>query len=305
MPKIFKSVKDLLSRDNKLVTFVCITVGMIYLSLIPFKFKSHSLEGLKENFIQEFYKVPKLFSYGDLFSNFLLYIPFGFFLYSLFREEKKFIRKFYNVLLVWSLAVILSQFTETLQFYVQTRVASFFDVCLNSIGALVGAIFAILFFNSLKQVFINQDAKIARQKRYQLLKFYVLGFFLYYFYPFDLTIRPGEIWDKYKQGRIVLIPFSDLISKTDGLAEFIFDAFSYVPVAIFLLIFLERREFKRKQLNIIIFFLPFFVEFLQLMIFSRFASVTDLLSGTIGCFLGLKLIPFFNFSKENSVEINN
>ncbi len=106
-------------------------VGILYLTLYPFKFSAVPNHGLYFAFPYE------RGEWLDTLLNLLLFLPFGFFGGLLSHSWR-------GVLWTGVAGMVLSICIERTQIYIPTRDASYRDVILNSAGALAGALLAHL-----------------------------------------------------------------------------------------------------------------------------------------------------------------
>lgn len=118
-------------------------IGLIlliaYASLSPFDF---SFETSVYPWDWILAPLPKYITLFDVLSNVLGYIPFGFLMvFALFPQARRW------KALVWSVlaGMLLSGGMESLQTYVPSRVSSNVDLWANSLGTLIGGLFALPF----------------------------------------------------------------------------------------------------------------------------------------------------------------
>jgi glycopeptide antibiotics resistance protein len=108
--------------------------------------------------------------------------------------------------------------------------------------------------------------------------------------PLDVTVSLGLLARKYRRGGILLVPF-----QAEGAAEgrvlqaFASNAILWAPVGVFVAMICLRQRGSRSVARAIAVggAVVMAVELAQILVLSRVADVTDVLSGTVGVFLGV------------------
>ena len=117
-----------------------------------------------------------------------------------------------------------------------------------------------------------------------MLKAYLavlLGFSLL---PLDLTMSPVEIYHKWADGRVILIPFAGLTGDlSERIYECITDIGIWVPVGVLFYLLHPLGKFQILLRGLL---MAAVIEFLQLFVFTRVTDVTDVLMAGIGVVLG-------------------
>jgi glycopeptide antibiotics resistance protein len=113
---------------------------------------------------------------------------------------------------------------------------------------------------------------------------------IYSILPLDLTISVGELYDKYKMGRMVLVPLSyGYGSFADLIYNVVVDLLVFVPVGMLAArgVFQELPSLRSVAEAVAIgALLVVGIELVQLIIYSRISDVTDLVTCTTGVGLG-------------------
>ena len=178
----------------------------------------------------------------------------------------------------------------------QTRASAFFpprtvsqnDILAEGLGGLLGLTAWWLWGQrSIAWLASWQRARGAASLAEKLLWLYLLLLFGYNVLPLDLTISLVEIYHKWSEGRLNLIPFA----ATPGepvrfLYEIATDTLLWVPV-ILLLALSGRAPPRRAVLWTIA--AAALLEALQLLVYSRVSDVTDLITAVPGAFAGVWL----------------
>jgi glycopeptide antibiotics resistance protein len=122
----------------------------------------------------------------------------------------------------------------------------------------------------------------------RLLIAYLLLFFGYNLLPLDLTVSPVEIYHKWRQGKVIWLPFSAQYgSRAQQAYDILSDIAIWVPVAA-----LWRLADRKPALQVwtITLATAALLEFLQLFVFSRVTDITDVFTAAIGAALGTFLV---------------
>jgi glycopeptide antibiotics resistance protein len=105
--------------------------------------------------------------------------------------------------------------------------------------------------------------------------------------PLDLTISPGELYHKYREGRIQLIPFvSRQASLLDIIQKCLTNVAWFFPVG--LLLHQLPATFRRHWLAVLGIGLGLAgaIEFAQLFVYTRYCDTTDIITGSIAVLAG-------------------
>jgi glycopeptide antibiotics resistance protein len=127
-----------------------------------------------------------------------------------------------------------------------------------------------------------------------LLQAWLLGLVILSLMPLDLTINPVEIYQKFKSGRVVLLPFTHDYGGLLNIAwELVTDVLIFVPVGMLAVSFMttEARPVRDFRTAILIgFSVVLAIELGQLLVMSRFTDATDLITGSAGMAAGVWLM---------------
>lgn len=221
-------------------------------------------------------------SRSDFAANVLLFLPIGFLVLGWLSVDRS-----RWVALAWMppvfiLCCMLSIAIEFTQTFFPPRTPDLFDILGESVGAFLGAI-----------AWIGFGQKITRSCRAiwspyttdfsQLLAGYLAFLVLVEVLPLDLTLSPVEIYHKYREGRIQLVPFAILPGdRWDWWEKQVWHVALFFPVG-WLLGFRGKlgREARNWQRVIGIgLLISAFVEFLQIFVVSRNVESGDIITGS-------------------------
>lgn len=274
---------------------VGVTVLAVYGSLVPLEMKPISFSDAARQFRDIRYLELGIQSRSDLVANVLLFIPLGFLWSAVFLVDRRW-RGWHLGLLVgiWLGCVALSLGIEFTQLWFPRRTVSINDLLAESTGALIG----IGVWAALGRRLTNWIRGFTRMtdqgdKKRWLLQAYLLGLVIYSFLPFDVTIRPEELHEKFKLGRVVFLP---QVTGTGTPLKYLYDVvveiLIFIPVGMLTSLTYARGSAIRSMAGSIGWGIAMVtaIEFGQLFIFSRYSDATDLVTGTVGISIGALVI---------------
>lgn len=277
------------SRTLQVRLFLLYLLFVIYGSLVPLRFVDRDWASA----IEAFWSLPFLdlgiHSRADWVANFLLFIPLTF-LASLVlnRAAGTLARLFIATLLMvsaWALAVGI----EFTQLFFPQRTVSQNDILAEGLGGMVGTVLHF-YLGARVQGWLDGfwRAQKSQDRASILLNSYLLILLVFNVMPLDLTLSPVEMFHKWKEGRLILIPFSDL---TDGWAVALYglltDLLIWVPVGALWALRSTRSFHQIFGLGLLA---AAGIEVLQLFVYSRTTDVTDVLLGGCGALAGAALL---------------
>lgn len=258
---------------------------LLYGSMIPLNFHAVPFNEAVSEFRAQLHLNQNHWSRSDIITNLAMYIPLIYCALGACSNPSRRFQWVWMVPLIFVCGVSFSFLLEFSQIYLPGRTVSSSDLIAQTIGNLFGIAawfaFGIPLTLWLDGLFTEQDQKL----RTKLLYFYITLFVLYSILPLDFTISIGQIWQKYKAGMINFIPFSD-VGEMDLLIVVLKIAF-YFPIG-FLFTTIFSRSSRQPLIVSVISTLVFatLVAGIQMLILSRYATITDVFLGTIGAILG-------------------
>jgi VanZ family protein len=256
-----------------------------YGSFVPFDLKRVPLDEAIGRFAATPFVPLGQASRSDLVTNVLLFVPIGFFLLGTLAGNSRRLG-----LLAWPL-VILTGFVfatgvEFGQIFVSGRTPSWNDVMAETTGAAAGGAVWLVAGPYAAAWFREAAAAATPADRfYRILTVYTALWLVLGLLPFDYTVRPQELAEKFRAGRIVLQPFAGGTSVADVINTFVMA----VPIGAFG--YLGARTVGQPVLAGfgVVAAATGLTEFAQLLAVSRTASVTDALVNLIGGAVGVWL----------------
>ena len=258
-------------------------VFVVYGSLVPLNFHPLPLDEAWRRFGQTRWLSLGIASRADWVANLLLFVPLAFLGRALVAVDGRGPSALVDLLL-WVTCAGLALGIEFTQVFFPGRTVSLNDPAAEGIGALVGLLMH-RWFGSRLLALLNMwwlpagGLSLATA----LLRVYLLCLAVFAAMPLDLTISPVEVFHKYAQGRVHLVPFSDLRA---GLADVVYEIGT--DVGLWLPVGLLWRIQGRSRASILGrgLAVALALELLQVFVYSRVTSSTDVLTAGAGCWLG-------------------
>jgi glycopeptide antibiotics resistance protein len=286
----------------------------LYGSLVPFEWRTVSLaDGVREYAV--FWSRVRIdwITRSDLVANVLLAVPIGFFLMGTLtldrRETGARIARGAVTLLTGGVLALLFEF---LQIFVKNRVVSQRDVFAQALGTLIGLIAWVLLGQTISDWLRGHHG--ARhtglpqglQRLRAILAIYAAGWLVSMLQPFDLTLSPAEIWHKARSGGINLVPFgSPFASGADWVWDVISGVIFAVPLgglALLTMVSLGARKRRALALAAGVLFVSA-SELVQILVVNRVADVTDVMTGSLGVWLGIVVTAHYATLPDRPVAV--
>lgn len=224
---------------------------------------------------------------ADWVTNILLYVPLAFLWLGVFWSRSAFPARLLASALVLTSLVAFSLAIEFCQLFYPPRVSSLNDVSAQIIGAALG-IMAWWIWGERVAAWVtgwlDRHDQVGLPTR--LLMLYLAGLFAYNVLPLDLTLSPVEIYHKFREGRLILIPFSGLSGGVEQVFyEIVSDIAIWIPVG--LLWRFTGLSSSRAVLRTV--GVALLLEVLQLLVYSRVSDITDVITALVGGWAGAKM----------------
>ncbi|WP_324780054.1 VanZ family protein [Thiobacillus sedimenti] len=261
------------------------TLFVVYGSLVPLKY--HALPWGEA--VARFAAIPFLKlgigSLADWVANLLLFIPLSFLWMGASCGGGARRCRVLATLALIPLAIALSVGIEFTQLFFPQRTVSQNDILAETVGGIVGVVawwLAGRRFAEWLQGWWQVHSRASLGER--LASTYLAGVLFYNVLPLDLTLSAVEIFHKWHQGKINLVPFAALpADPADALYEVVTDALIWTPLA--LLWRLDGSRSARRAWGMTV-ATAAILEILQLFVYSRVSDVNDVLAAAVGAALG-------------------
>ncbi|MDD5581551.1 MAG: VanZ family protein [Methylobacter sp.] len=278
-------------RHYLLIGAIAYLAFVIYGSLVPLNFNPKSMEDALWQFENIRYLDLGIGSLADWVANILLIIPLAFLWFMLLAIHTRTHVKIFLSVVIWLSCFFLALAIEFTQLFFPPRTVSINDIIAEALGAFVGIAAGWLFGQPL-WIWLqqwHQESDVKTFDRY--LQIYLFGLFLYAVLPLDLTISPVELYHKWNEGRIVLLPFGSLKPNLiENIYQWVSEIALWFPVP---LLWQRMGCYNRSQLYLRVFLAALAIEFFQLFVYSRVTDVTDILLALLGASIGIQLTSYF------------
>lgn len=258
---------------------------VVYGSLVPLDF--HALPW--DVAVARFRAIPFLDlgigSRADWVANLLLFIPLAFLWLGALADGRGLFARVLGSALVLAGAAALSLGIEFTQLFFPQRTVSQNDIFAEALGGVLGV---VAWWGIGARVMAWYDgwsrARAPSALAERLAWAYLAAVFAYNLLPLDLTISAVEVFHKWREGKLNLIPFAGLpADPAHAVYEVITDALIWVPLALLWHARPGRDTFKAWRMA---FLTAALLEFLQLFVYSRVSDVTDVFTGALGAGAG-------------------
>ncbi len=261
---------------------------VVYGSLVPLDFQPRPFDEALAAFGDIPFLNLGIASRADWVANLLLFIPLAFLWTGALAHGHRLWRRWAVSLVVLLSGVGLSLAIEFAQLFFPPRTVSQNDVLAEGLGALLGV--AVWWWSGERLVRWYAGWREEREPAGladRLAWVWVGVAFAYGVMPLDLTISAAEVFHKWREGRLELIPFASLpADPVHALYELTTDALLWLPPALLWRIGGCRRTSRALGMALAAAVL---LEFLQIFVYSRTSAVTDLLTAALGAAAGAAL----------------
>jgi VanZ family protein len=263
----------------------------VYGSLVPLHFRPLPPGEALTRFRAVLNEPVRLESRSDWVANILLFVPLGFLVMATLAADRGRGAGWAAALVVPPACTALSAALEFTQLYFPPRVSQLNDIVAESVGGLVGTALWLAAGQSLTLRWRRLWADLGGRESAQTLLWVYLGFLVVvHAVPLDLTISPAELYHKYREGRVRLVPFADWHDHPlSGVGKCLTNMALFLPAG--LLLPGLAKPFWRQRRN----WLPILglavgfaslIELMQLCVWTRFFESTDIITGSLAVLCG-------------------
>lgn len=274
-------------RRNRRLLIACVVAYLafvIYGSLFPLDFTPRPLHDAWRTYQAMPYLRLGIGARADWVANILLFVPLSFLAAAAVDIGSPW--RLSRILGVVVVCLGLAATIEFLQVFFPPRTVALNDIVAETLGALAGVALWLWRGPWLCEQIRGWAGATHRQGRAHYLFYgYLLGLAVFNLLPLDLTLSLHDVYDKWKQGRLVLIPFGFRYgSFQDLVVDLAVDVAAWIPVG---LLGLYARAGSRRQVLLYCVGLAALLEFVQVFVYSRVTDVTDILTAALGCSIGI------------------
>ena len=262
------------------------TTFVVYGSLVPLDFRALPWNEAVARFGNIPFLKLGIGSRADWMANLLLFVPLTFLWMSALGAGGGRLQSVLATLLLIPAATALSLGIEFTQLFFPQRTVSQNDILAEALGGVIGVLVwwgaGKRFVDWLKS-WQHLHARAALAER--LAWVYLAGALVYNVLPLDLTLSLVEIFHKWQDGKLNLIPFGSLPDDAAyALYEMASDALIWTPLALLWRLDGTRSAWRAWGMTLAV---AVILEFMQLFVYSRVSDVTDVFTAAIGAALGV------------------
>ena len=275
----------------------------IYGSLVPLHFRAIPWDQAMAQFRAIPYLNLGIASRADWVANILLFIPLAFLWNGLLaprrigrdprsvaRAQPPLVPSVAISLLIAAMCVALSIAIEFTQTFFPPRTVSLNDILAESIGAVIGIMLWWIVGRRFAQWLADWN-NARNDWPGRLFYLYLFGLIVYNLLPLDLTLSPVELFHKWREGRVMLLPLGfHFINPAQAFYALLSDVAIWVPAGVLSYLHHNRLQHSANGVTrqwLMLITAAMLVEGLQLFVYSRVSDVTDIITAGVGAGLGL------------------
>ncbi len=275
--------------------FALVTLGflifVIYGSLVPFNYEPIGWEETWARWREVRARPLGVDSRSDFATNVLLFIPLNFLLVGTCAVGRGRKIAILAAVFVIPCCSALSAAIEFTQLWFPQRVSSMNDVLAETIGAVFGSLAWILAGQRITEYVESLwIAAGPNNLAVKLLPAYLFVLVVIHVMPLDLTISPADVYRKWKQGRVLPIPFmTDYGSVAQCVFKTTWNMLYFAPLGWLLSLWPGRLFASGWRVLAAGAVTAATVEFMQLFVMTRYCDATDIVTGTAAVWLAWRL----------------
>lgn len=265
--------------------FAIYSFFVLYGSIVPLQYHPLSFTDAISFFFSIKFLPLKECSRMDLATNILLGMPTSFLAMSACFNQASRFKQVIILFFILFYSLLLATAAEFLQIFFSFRDPSVNDISAQAIGSLTGILIWFLLGPSL----INSVAEFISTRLFDkkvnfFFSIYLIFLIVYSVMPLDITLNPIDLYHKWREGRINVVPFVfKPVSVSTLIYDTMIDIIQWSPIAFFLVYFKSVRVWAAICVTTGI---AFFVEISQLFVFSRITDIADVITAFIGGSIG-------------------
>ncbi|NOT25914.1 MAG: VanZ family protein [Acidobacteria bacterium] len=273
-------------------TFACLALGCLvfawYVSLLPFRLEWVPLRDAVSDFVDMMSSWPATVPRVNFLANALMFVPVGFGFYGAFQTDRK--DRFAGGAVIGSLvaSVAGSLTAEFLQEFAPGRVVASPDVVAQTLGAMTGVVLWLIAGPDLVHWIRDTRRDTHHDRATRALVAYLAFWAFVNLAPFDITLNVDRLGQRWREGEIVLIPFTSNLPWTRLAWDAVVTAVSAIPIGTLLLVGWQPRGERRGLLSAVWLGVVILaaLETAQIFIRSHGADMTDVVCGMLGVLAG-------------------
>lgn len=258
---------------------------VIYGSLVPLDFQAKPLEVAWAEFGGMPFLNLGIASRADWVANILLFIPLAFASAGMLCLGRGLAVRLAASALVLASCLVLSLSIEFVQIFFPPRTVSRNDVMAETLGAAAGIAVWWLWGQHLMDWYLGWRRVSGNAALGERLAWtYLAALSAYSLLPLDLTISAVELYHKWQEGKVYLLPFASLPGNAvEAVYALGMDMLLWLPPALLFRLSGKRSSLRAGALTLAAAAL---LEGMQLFVYSRVSDVSDLFTATLGAAAG-------------------
>ena len=263
----------------------------VYGSLVPLTFQTLEWSDALAKFANIRYLNLGIESRSDWVANILLFVPLAWLAMGTLCVDRGPIWSACCALAIAAACHALSWSIEFVQLFFPPRTVSVNDVVAETIGGAIGAVLWVVagqaVTNWCRRVWAHNRANNAMPML--LLPGYLLALIIIHIMPMDLTISVVEVYHKFKEGKILPIPFTQVGRGWEFVQGTIWNMVYFAPLG-WLTASLRRPDgswrFELPAIALIGLLATATIEGMQLFVYTRYSDTTDIITGSLAVWIG-------------------
>jgi len=267
---------------------------IIYGSLVPFDFQRLSWDVAASEFVRVFWRPVNFHNRADWLANVLLFVPLGYLALGRATVDRR-RRPWVPIAVILPCSIVLGTLIEFAQVWFPSRYTSPDDVVAQIIGTVIGMTCWLVLGQPLTRAIRRFWATYAVDNwSLRALPVYLFIVVAIHGMPFDLTLSPVLLKEKFRERRIVTIPFTTYSEDSlDVVKKGLINAAWFLPLGV-LLAGLPGRWWHQSATAWRVLGIGFLfaagIEVMQLLVMSRYFDSGDIITGTLGTWAGWTLM---------------
>jgi VanZ family protein len=256
----------------------------VYGSLVPLTYQALDWNEALARFADIRYLNLGIESRSDWVANILLFVPLAWLAMGSLCVDRGPVLTALCAIGVAAVCHLLSWSIEFVQLYFPPRTVSVNDVVAETIGGAIGCLVWLVtgqaVTNWCRRMWAFNSATSAVPML--VLPGYLLVLVLIHLMPMDLTISPAEVYHKFKDGKILPVPFTQMDRGWGFVQGTLWNMTYFAPLG-WLLAALRRPDgrprFDLASIAMIGLLTTSAIEALQLFVYTRYSDTTDIVTG--------------------------
>ena len=282
-------------RRGHYVILACLpTLVAIYGSWVPLHFEPLGVGEAIRRFAMVLDAPLSWDSLSDWAANVLLFVPISYFWLAAAVVDRRSLKATLSAAAALIPALLLFSFVlEFTQLWFPPRTPISSDIVAQTMGSLIG----IGLWMAVGQALTDwiRSYRLGRRRGTPLewlLQAYLVAFLIHSLMPLDLTISVTQLAHKYREGRVLLVPFSHFQWDWASFAQVLAGAGAFVPIGLLAATWLTpgHRPVRSAGAALVLgMAVVVGVELGQMLVYSHLVDTSDLITGTVGVVVGIAL----------------